>query len=70
MIEPRLFRLAPQVVSLQATFVGGSGWSMRIRVRRQDEPWDEAYDARYDHLTTEELLQVVDCEVAQQLGLA
>lgn len=67
MQQDRLFRLAPEVVSFHAAFVGGEGWQVTIRMRRQGEHWDDAYEAHYSHLTTEELADVVCAEVCAQL---
>lgn len=67
MIEERLFRLAPEVLTLQATFAAGEGWRLVVRMRRQDEHWDGAVHATYSHLTTGELEQVMHDEVTHRL---
>lgn len=64
MDEPRLFRLAPEAMHLQATYVIGSGWHLSIGMRRQDEQWTGSYRATYTHLTTEEMVDVVCEELA------
>lgn len=69
MSQMRLFRLAPEVVSCHATFVGGEGWRLRIVVRRQDESFGDAYVCDYSHLSTAELLDVISAEAGTQLGL-
>jgi hypothetical protein len=62
MTQLRMFRLAPAALHLQATFVPGEGWSLRVGMRRQDESWAEAYQAHYDHLSSEELADVICSE--------
>ena len=68
MDEPRLFRLAPEAMHLQATYVAGVGWHVTIGMRRQDEQWTGSYRATYTHLTTAELADVVCEELAGMLG--
>jgi hypothetical protein len=67
--EMHLFHLAPEVMHLNATFVGGEGWHLTVIVRAQNEPWDEAYRSTYSHLSTTELADVIGSECSQQLGL-
>lgn len=67
--QARLFRLAPEVVDCRATFVGGEGWRLVVRMRRQGEHWDDAYVANYSHLTTEELCDVLCEEACTQLAI-
>lgn len=66
MQQERLFALAPEVMHLGATFVGGKGWHLTVVMRVQDEQWVDAYRAEYDHLTTAELADVI-CEEASRL---
>ena len=68
MDELRLFRLAPEAMHLNATYVAGSGWHVTLGMRRQDEQWAGAYRATYTHLTTEELMDVICEECSQMLG--
>lgn len=70
MIQDRLFRLAPEAMHLQATFVAGRGWHLSFVCRRQDEQWPEALRDTYDSLSTPELMDVVIEVLANQLGLA
>lgn len=69
MQEPRLFRLAPEAMHLQATFVAGQGWHLSIAMRRGDESWTDAYKATYSHLSTPELADTICSEVEHQLDV-
>lgn len=68
MIQERLFRLAPEAMHLQATYVHGEGWRVAAGLRRQDESWDEVERVVYDHLTTPELVDVI-CAIGEGLLL-
>lgn len=70
MTQQRLFRLAPEAMHIQATFVAGAGWHLTFVCRRQDEQWPEALRDTYDSLATPELLDVITEAVANQLGMA
>lgn len=65
--EQRLFRLAHEAVSITAAYVGGQGWSVTVRLRRGDESWSDAYSAQYSHLSTSEMVDVIECELLQLL---
>ena len=67
--QTRLFRLAPEAVTIQAHFVGGEGWELLIRVRRGDETWDDSHQEHYSFLTTTELVDVLTADLAGALGL-
>lgn len=68
MTQQRLFRLAPETLIFQAIYVPGEGWQLAVRMRRQNEPWNDAYEMRYRCLTTAELADVIAVEAATQLG--
>lgn len=70
MLQQRLYRAAPVVMHLNATWVESEGWNLSVIMRRQDECWDEAYRSNYTHLTTSELGDVIMSESAERLGLA
>lgn len=65
--EPRLFRLAVEVLHLHCHHVPGEGWSVALMTRRQGEPWTDADRVEYSHLTTRELFDVLDMELARAL---
>ena len=69
MTQQQLFSLAPEVVGFQAVFEPGNGWRVRCCMRRQGQPWSDAYEAHYDHLSTSELADVMCCEISTLLGL-
>lgn len=69
MQQERLFRLAVEAINVQVTFVPGEGWSMRAGWRRQDECWSDAQRVEYSHLTTPELVDVIDAELGRALGM-
>jgi hypothetical protein len=64
MQEQRLFRLAPEAFTASAHFVPGEGWHCTVQMRRGDETWLDAYRADYDHLSTGELVDILDAECA------
>lgn len=68
MEQTRLFQLAPEILTLQAIYTPGQGWQLTVRMRRQGEPWTDAYDARYSRLTSSELADVISVEALTQLG--
>lgn len=70
MLQDRLFRLAPAVLHLDATFVDGEGWRLTICMRRADEEWPDAYRSEYTFLSTGELLDVICSESGGALGFA
>lgn len=63
--EGRLFRLAMEAAHFQMSYVGGQGWRLTVVARRQDEPWSPSDARTYSHLSTDELLSVVDSELAR-----
>lgn len=69
MHEPRLFRLAPEAVTVAAIHYPGQGWYLRVCVRRQDETWAEAPKEQYERLSTPELADAVECTLQTMLGL-
>jgi hypothetical protein len=52
---------------LQCTYVVPEGWHLTIVMRRDGEPWSDAYRADYSHLASGELLDVLCEELAQLL---
>ena len=60
MHQLRMFRLAPEALTINAHHVGGEGWFLKIQMRRADETWAEAYTEQYERLTTHELVDVLD----------
>lgn len=53
------------------TYIPSQGWSCTVRLRRQFEQWAEARTDRYTHLSTDELLtllEVVMATLAAALG--
>lgn len=62
--EQRLFEGAPEAVILGAHWFPGEGWRLRVRLRRQYEDWMDARTTDYERLTTPELLDVLDVELA------
>lgn len=56
-----------EAVTVQATYVVGLGWHLRIAARRQFQAWCEASRGEYDFLTTPELLDVIDVALAKEL---
>jgi hypothetical protein len=69
MDQDRLFRLPPEAVSVTASYAWPFGWRVTVGVRRADEGWHEARMETYEHLSTEELLQVIDADLTAGLGL-
>lgn len=67
MQQERLFRLAPEAVTLSAHFVPGQGWSATWSVRRGDEQWSDAYRADYSSLSSAELVDVIEAEASELL---
>ena len=69
MDQDRLFRAAPAVIHVHATYVAGEGWSVTINMRREHETWREARPVVYSHLVTPEMLDSVLAELEVMLGL-
>jgi hypothetical protein len=67
--QERLFRLAPEAVAVNGYYVHREGWTLVVAVRRGDEDWSRAHRERYDRLSTDELLQVLDSDLTAALGL-
>lgn len=62
-------RGAPESLVIQATYVGW-GWRLSIRTRGQLETWAEAEQAvLYGPLSTPELVDAIDAELALRFGL-
>lgn len=59
MEQTRLFRLAVESGSLHFNHIPGSGWALRVGVRRGDEDWRDVEYQVYSHLGTQELLDVI-----------
>jgi len=69
MDQIRLFDLAPVAVHLSAVHEPGRGWHLRIMVRAQGDPWNDAEAVHYDCLSSPELADVIDAEVRRGLAL-
>lgn len=67
MEEARLFRLAYEAGSITFGHVGGQGWTLTATFRRGDESWSEARPVTYSHLSTEELVDVIEAEIVKLL---
>jgi hypothetical protein len=67
MQQEKLFRLAYEAIALNAHYCHGEGWRLVVTARRQDETWDEAHQATYDRLTTDELADVICVEASDRL---
>lgn len=65
----RLFRLAPEAVSVSAHFVPREGWTLTVVVRRGDETFEEAHRETYGCLSTPELVDVLCADLSLALGL-
>jgi len=62
--QQRLFEGAPEACIVGAHWVPGEGWRLRVQLRRQFEDWADCRETHYERLTTPELLDVLDLEVA------
>jgi hypothetical protein len=67
MEEPRLFRLAYEAGHLTFGHVGGQGWSLTVSLRRGDESWSDTRSTVYTHLSTTELVDVIEAEIVKLL---
>lgn len=68
--EQKLFRLAVDAIMISAHYERGFGWVCVIKLRRGDEDWHENVEGdRYDGLTTEELVEVIDAHLSSRLGV-
>jgi len=56
----RLLAGAPEAATVQATYVIGLGWHVRVIVRRQFQEWGQAAREDYEGLSTEECVQVIE----------
>lgn len=63
MHESRLFKGAPEALSINAHWVNGHGWACTLRLRHAGEDWHEASSVTYSDLSTAELLDVLDLEL-------
>lgn len=63
-----LFKGAPEAMHLQCTWVHGAGWHFSLGVRGQFECWESARRVTYTHLSTEELLETLLCELEVIFG--
>lgn len=67
MDQDRLFRLAVEALAMTARYVPREGWTVSLRARRGDETWDEGERHDYTHLTSPELVDVLDAELTRWL---
>ena len=65
--QSRLFRLGLEAVTVHASWSWPGGWQLRIGGRRQGESWDDAPIRDYSHLATDELVDVIHCELERLL---
>lgn len=63
MDQLRLFKLAPEAVTITAQWHSFDGWQVILRLRRSGEAWTDAYRADYTHLTTVEMVDVLMAEL-------
>lgn len=69
--QEQLFVGAVEAAILQAVFKPGEGWCSTLIVRRQFEEWADCRREVYEHLTTDELFDVLDVSLGSlraQLG--
>lgn len=69
MEQQKLFKLAPEAAVIQCHYRPGYGWSVVVRMRRQGEAWQDAYQVVHECLSTPELLDVCCGELSTALGL-
>lgn len=62
--QQALFTGAPEACIVGAHWVDGEGWRCRVQLRRAYETWEDARETHYERLTTPELLDVLDVELA------
>ena len=67
MDQQPLFRLAVEAMAMSARFVPMEGWHVVLTARRGDEEWAASERRTYTHLTSEELVDVLEAEVARWL---
>lgn len=60
--------LALDAVVIQANYRPGQGWDLALQARRNGQTWGDTTRRLYSYLTTDELLQVVDDEMARAVG--
>lgn len=63
----RLIPGEPEALVISAHHQAGFGWNVKVSVRRQFQLWEEASDASYEGLTTEELVDVIEMSVGLEL---
>lgn len=69
MQQERLFVLAHEAITVGAHFVRGEGWHVTIVARRGGESWSESPAEAYGHLSTSELVDVIERVLSRTLGL-
>lgn len=67
--QERLFRLALEAVHVQMQFEVARGWKLVVGARRGDEEWPDAERREYTHLSTPELVDVLECELGRLFAL-
>lgn len=60
MEQRRLFRLAVEAGTITFGHEPGQGWRVVMALRRGDEAWEECAREIYSHLTTVELIDVIE----------
>jgi hypothetical protein len=63
----RLIAGCPEAISISAYHEAGRGWVLKISVRRQFQLWNESSTGRYELLSTDELVDVIEAELAAEL---
>lgn len=61
--QSALFVGAPEALTIGAHYEHGYGWVLTLRMRRQGQQWLEASREDYSHLTTPELMDVLDVAI-------
>jgi len=54
---------AVEAAIIQAHFILGEGWTLRLTLRRQFEDWSDCRTELFDHLTTDELVDVLEASL-------
>ena len=60
MPQQPLFLGSVEAAIISANYTLGDGWKVRLQIRRQYEHWEDCRTEVYDHLTTDEMVDVLD----------
>lgn len=69
MDQQRLFVLAHEAISVGAHYIRGEGWRVHVIGRRGGETWADSPEQVYSHLSSSELVDTIERELASLLGL-